>query len=147
MGSRYQGSQNEILALDSYIKLQRAADSVASRVHRYLAQANLTTSQFGVLECLYHLGPLCQRDIGQKILKSSGNISTVIDNLEKRGYVARRRAKDDRRYISVELTTSGRSLIANTFPRHVEEIVENLKALTPREQQQLSRLCKKLGRS
>lgn len=147
MGSCYQGTDAELLALNSYIKLQRAADSVAGQTHRHLAQANLSISQFGVLECLYHLGPLCQRDIGRKILKSSGNISTVIDNLEKRGFVARQRSKKDRRYISVGLTESGKQLIADVFPRHVEEIVAQLGTLPPREQQQLSRLCKKLGLS
>ena len=145
MGSRYKGTEAETLALNAYIKLQRAADSVSGRTHRHLAQVNLSTSQFGVLECLFHLGPLCQRDIGRKILKSSGNISTVIDNLEKRGYVVRQRSSEDRRYISVDLTTSGRALIAERFPHHVREIVANTKKLTPREQEQLSRLCKKLG--
>lgn len=145
MGSCYQGTDAELLALNSYIKLQRAADSVTSQTHRHLAKANLSISQFGVMECLYHLGPLCQRDIGRKILKSSGNISTVIDNLEKRGFVARQRSKKDRRYISVGLTESGKQLIADVFPLHVEEISAQLNILTPREQQQLSRLCKKLG--
>jgi MarR family 2-MHQ and catechol resistance regulon transcriptional repressor len=145
MGSRYQGSDSEIQALNSYIKLQRAADSISMRAHKHLIQENLSSSQFGVLECLYHLGPLCQRDIGRKILKSSGNISTVIDNLEKRGYVIRERSNQDRRYISVKLTSAGKALITTIFPGHVQEIVANMKTLTPREQQQLSRLCKKLG--
>lgn len=147
MGSRYQGTESEVRALDSYIKLQRAADSLAVRTHRHLLQKNISSSQFSVLECLYHLGPLCQRDIGHKILKSSGNISTVIDNLEMRGYVLRKRSRQDRRYISVTLTPAGRALIKSLFPDHVEAIVTNMKALTAREQQQLSRLCKKLGLS
>ena len=147
MGSRYQGTESEALALNSYIKLQRAANSVTGRVHRYLVQARLSISQFGVLECLYHLGPLCQRDIGRKILKSSGNISTVIDNLVKRNYVVRQRSNDDRRYISVGLTAFGKALIEQIFPCHVEEIVARMNTLTAREHQQLSRLCKKLGTS
>lgn len=145
MGSRHQGTDTELQALNSYIKLQRAAESIAVRTHKHLLQENLSSSQFGVLECLYHLGPLCQRDIGRKILKSSGNISTVIDNLEKRGYVTRERSSRDRRYISVKLTPAGRELIRHIFPGHVEEIVANMRKLSPREQQQLSRLCKKLG--
>ena len=147
MGSRYQGTESEALALNSYIKLQRAANSVTGRVHRYLVQARLSISQFGVLECLYHLGPLCQRDIGRKILKSSGNISTVIDNLVKRNYVVRQRSNDDRRYISVGLTAFGKALIEQIFPCHVKEIVARMNTLTAREHQQLSRLCKKLGTS
>lgn len=147
MGSRYQGTESEALALNGYIKLQRAADSVTGRVHHHIAHAKLSISQFGVLECLYHLGPLCQRDIGRKILKSSGNISTVIDNLVKRDYVVRERSTEDRRYIRVNLTNSGRALIEKIFPRHVEEIVAQMKSLTSREQRQLARLCKKLGTS
>ncbi|HKJ04574.1 MAG TPA: MarR family transcriptional regulator [Geopsychrobacteraceae bacterium] len=146
MGFRYQGTETEALALGSYIKLQRAADSVSSRALKHLLQAKLSTSQFGVLECLYHLGPLCQRDIGRKILKSSGNISTVIDNLEKRGYVSRQRSDEDRRYIKVDLTENGKNLISGIFPQHVEEVVSQMNILTAREQHQLSRLCKKLGR-
>ena len=145
MGSRHHGTETEQLALKSYIKLQRAADTVAASAHKHLHQTALSSSQFGVLECLYHLGPLCQRDIGHKILKSSGNISTVIDNLEKNGYVVRERSTEDRRYIQVDLTPSGRALIARLFPIHAAEIVKHMATLTPREQLQLSRLCKKLG--
>lgn len=71
------------LALSTYTKLVRAAESVTSRTSRLMTEAGLTLSQFGVLEALYHKGPLCQRDIAAKILKSTGNITLVIDNLEK----------------------------------------------------------------
>src|SRR6266581_6980244 len=91
-------------ALNTYTKLMRAAESVTSRVHRVLATPKLTISQFGVLEALYHKGPLCQRDIASKILKSSGNITLVIDNLEKQNLVKRERTSADRRYLTVRLT-------------------------------------------
>ena len=91
-------------ALNTYTKLMRAAESVTGRVHRVLAAPRLTISQFGVLEALYHKGPLCQRDIAAKILKSTGNITLVIDNLEKQGLVKRERTSEDRRYLTVKLT-------------------------------------------
>jgi hypothetical protein len=83
MGSRYKGSQSEVRALDTLIKLMRAAESVNVRLNRFISRAGLTVSQFGALEALYHLGPLCQSELGEKILKSSGNITMVVDNLEK----------------------------------------------------------------
>ena len=76
--------QPTYLALNTYTKLMRAAESVTNRVNRFMSAANLTISQFDVLEALYHKGPLCQRDIAAKILKSTGNITLVIDNLESR---------------------------------------------------------------
>lgn len=133
------------LALNTYTKLMRAAESVTSRVNRAMAAFDLTISQFGVLEALYHKGPLCQRDLGAKILKSTGNMTMVIDNLEKRGLVTRVRDTEDRRYLCVHLTDEGTALIAQAFARVERSISEEMAVLTPTEQGQLGTLCKKLG--
>ena len=132
-------------ALNTYTKLMRSAESVTSRVNRAMAAADLTISQFGVLEALHHKGPLCQRDIAAKILKSTGNITLVIDNLEKRQLVRRERGSKDRRYLTVHLTPEGATLIAQVFARVETAIVAEMKVLTLDEQEQLGRLCKKLG--
>ena len=132
-------------ALNTYTKLMRAAESVTSRVNRAMAAADLTISQFGVLEALHHKGPLCQRDIAAKILKSTGNITLVIDNLEKRQLVRRERGSKDRRYLTVHLTPEGVALIAEVFGSVEAAIVAEMKVLTLEEQEQLGRLCKKLG--
>ena len=145
MGTRYQGSEEEIRALNAYIKLMRATDSLTARIHKHLADAGLTVSQFGVLEMLFHLGPLPQRDIAKKLLKSGGNITMVIDNLEKRRLAERRRGTEDRRMITVHLTEEGRGLVAEIFPRHLKTIVSEMKNLTPAEQEELDRICRKLG--
>lgn len=146
MGTHYLGTPGEIRALNAFIKLTRASDSLTSRVGEHLAQHELTASQFGVLELLLHLGPRCQKDIAQKLLKSGGNITMVIDNLEKRGLVERVRNQEDRRFITVHLTDAGRRLIEEIFPRHVEHIVEEMKALSVKEQEALGELCKRLGK-
>lgn len=146
MATHYQGNREEKRILDAFIKLLRATETVAANSHRNLASAGLTPSQFGVLEALFHLGPLCQRDLGRKILKSSGNITTVIDNLEKRGLVERRRGGEDRRYVAVHLTETGRGLIEELFPGQVAAICAEFAVLTPAEQAELARLCRKLGR-
>ncbi len=146
MATHYQGTIAEIRALDAYIKLVRASESVVGRIGQNLrAEDGLTLSQFGVLEALWHLGPLCQRDLGLKILKSSGNMTMVVDNLEKRQLVDRRKNADDRRVTEVHLTAKGRALIEDIFPRHAAQITEELGRLTAAEQKQLGALCRKLG--
>lgn len=132
-------------SLNTYTKLMRAAESVTSRVHRVLAAPRLTISQFGVLEALHHKGPLCQKDIAAKILKSTGNITLVIDNLEKLGLVRRVRDSEDRRYLTVHLTETGTELIAKVFTDVEAAIVAEFAALTEEEQESLGSLCKKLG--
>jgi MarR family 2-MHQ and catechol resistance regulon transcriptional repressor len=88
---------------------------------------------------------MCQKELGQKILKSSGNITTVIDNLEKRQLVERRRLESDRRYFLVHLTATGKALIGDVFPEHVQRIVDQFSVLSAEEQEQLALLCKKIG--
>jgi MarR family 2-MHQ and catechol resistance regulon transcriptional repressor len=107
--------------------------------------SGLTISQFETLEVLFHLGPMCQRELGEKILKSSGNMTMVIDNLEKRGLVKRQREGGDRRFVTVHLTEEGYRLINEILPRHVAAITEEMSFLTPSEQEELGRLCKLLG--
>ncbi len=145
MRAPYQGTKAEDRALRTYVKLMRAAESVTARTHRHLSETGLTISQFAVLEALYHSGPLSQREIGQKILRSSGNITMIIDNLEKRGLVMRKRNEADRRFFIVHLTDKGDNLINKIFPPHAAVIANDLKVLTAAEQEALGRLCKKLG--
>ena len=145
MKRAHRGNEKEIIALGTYVKLMRAAESVTTRIHKHLASVDLTFSQFAVLEALYHLGPLYQREIGQKLLRSSGNITMVIDNLEKRGYVKRERKKEDRRYIMVQPTDKGHALISRVFPPHAAVIAREMSALSEGEQKTLAQLCKKLG--
>lgn len=136
---------NTPLILSSYIKLVRAADSVIARSHRHLSEPKLSFSQFAVLEALYHLGSLCQKDIAAKVLKSPRNITMVVDNLEKRDLVKRERNSGDRRFMDVSLTEKGRKLFEDIFPRHVKALQREMGILSPDELAELSRLCRILG--
>jgi MarR family transcriptional regulator, 2-MHQ and catechol-resistance regulon repressor len=145
MSTRYPGTPTERRALDAYIKLARAAESVSARLAGGIADAGLTPSQLGVLDALRHLGPLCQKELGEKLLKSSGNMTLVIDNLEKRRLVRRERSAADRRYTTVHLTEAGGALVDGFLPGHVAAVTREMAALTPEEQEELARLCRKLG--
>ena len=147
MPTHHQGPPAEVDALNAFIALMRATDALTSSVAPRFASLHLTESQFGVLEALWHLGPLCQAELGRKILKSSGNMTLVTDNLEKRGLVRREREAHDRRYIKVHLTPEGEHLIAGAFPEHAALIARLMGVLRPDEQQQLRSLCRKLGTS
>ena len=146
MPTHYKGTQEEINALNTFIKLTRAAEVLSARLVQRKTMGNLTIRQFGVLESLYHLGPLRQGEISTKLLKSGGNITLVVDNLVKRNLVRRQRDSNDRRAVIVSLTENGRDLIAGLFPRHVASIVREFSILTQEEQDQLGELCRILGK-
>lgn len=145
MPTRYRGTAAEVRALDLFIKLSRATDSLSSRLHQTLARSGLTPGQFGILEALHHIGPMSQTEIGRKLLRSNPNITTVIDNLEKDGLVRRERQSNDRRVVLVSLTPKGRAMIRRIFPAHVGRITELLSVLTATEQEEMGRLARKLG--
>ena len=146
MPTHFAGEPEEILALDTLIKLTRGTTSLLTRLAHQNTHPGLTVSQFGTLEALYHLGAMSQTDICGKLLKSGGNTTLVIDNLEKRNLVHRRRDPNDRRVVMVELTDEGRELIAGIFPVHVRAVTQEMATLTPEEQRQLGDLCRKLGK-
>lgn len=145
MSTHYKGTKKEILALTTWIKLARANNTVFSKIKPSMVKHNLTKSQFGVLEALMHLGPMSQRDIGNKLLMTSGNIVKVIDNLSREGLVYRKANKADRRAYKILLTELGSNIINSIFPNHVKSIVDTFSNLNTDEQIELGRLCKKLG--
>lgn len=144
MGTRYRGSLEEINALNAFIKLARAAESVSARVHSVLPEG-LTVTQFGVLEALYHVGPLCQSELAEKLLKSGGNLTLVVDNLEKAGHVVRERDPADRRFVVVKLTDKGQAFISSLFPKVVANVTREMSVLSSTELSDFGRLCKKIG--
>ena len=146
MATHYSGAMREVRALDAYIKLTRATETIDARLAARLARRGLTHGQLGVLEALMHLGAMAQCDLGRKLLRSGGNVTTVVDNLERRKLVRRRRGAEDRRVVMVELTAPGRRLIERVFPDHASAIGAAFGALTAQEQEQLGKLCRKLGR-
>ena len=148
MPTRYRGTEAQRLALDAFIKLSRCLSAVQGRLLPSLQKDyGLTESQIGVMEALFHLGPLTQGELCRKILRSGSNVTTVVDNLERNGLVRRERGEDDRRIQVVHLTDTGRSLLDRALPAHVERITELMNTLDPDEQRDLGRLCRKLGRA
>lgn len=146
MPTHFKGDSGTKRALNALINLSRASNSVQTRLSVGLDRHGITTSQLGILEALFHLGPMCQRALGDKLLRSGGNITMVIDNLEKHGLVQRVRQEDDRRMIVIHLTSPGRKLISRVLPQHAKEVVKEMSRLTASEQEELRRLCRKLGR-
>ena|SRR5690606_2005646 len=132
--------------LKTFIKLNRCYDAV----HQGLSIADhlegeITPSEFEVLEALLHKGELHQQEISKKVLKSKGNISLVIDALDRKGLIRRERCASDRRQVLCSLSDSGRRIIERAFPRVRDSIVELFSCLSTEENQELARLLKKLG--
>lgn len=134
------------VSLDLYIALSRASQWVNAHTDRDIRSHGLNRTEFGVLEMLYHVGPQPLQQIGGKVLMSSGNITYVIDKLEKKGLCRRRASQEDRRLIYGEITEEGSRFIEEVFPAHTICIEEATGGLTAEEKALASSLLKKLGK-
>ena len=84
----YYGELNE-LNLKMLIALSRTTQAVHKRSSFIFKQGGLTTAQFSVLEALYHKGPMSINQIIHTVLSTPGNMTVVINNLERDGMVSR----------------------------------------------------------
>jgi MarR family 2-MHQ and catechol resistance regulon transcriptional repressor len=138
---------NHTRALRAYIALMRAADAITLRAHQHLADHDLTLAQFGVLEALCSLGAMRQHELADRVLRSPGNMTKVIDTLEARALVKRVRESEDRRCITVHATAKGRKLVEAILPRHAAGMAEEFSPLSAGEQEEFFRLCRALEKA
>ncbi|HVC00530.1 MAG TPA: MarR family winged helix-turn-helix transcriptional regulator [Candidatus Dormibacteraeota bacterium] len=146
MPKQYRGMAADVRALTAYVKLLRAGEGVLREASRLLTVYDLTAAQFGVLELLYRSGPQEVSELAAGILRTGGNHASVVESLRKRGLVRRSAGGRGRRMGVVALTPKGRNLALSVLPGHGAAIVSIMARLTPREQETLGELCRKLGR-
>ena len=131
------------MARKANIVFRKAQMSIDNHVVPQLRAHGVTHTQFGVLDYLYSKG---EQKVGQLLtglLATSGNMTVVLKNMEKKGWVYRRPCPDDRRASLVGLTDSGRDLIARILPEHLDRVEDAMSVLTEEEQEQLISLLKK----
>ena len=133
-------------ALGAWIALARCYATFSKAIAQKVNEYDLTVPQFGTLEALYHLGPLSLGALADKLLVTGGNVTYVMDRLEARGLVSRYRSSEDRRVVHAKLTEEGRNLVASVFPGHAEYVEHLCRHLDPRDQEDLRRLLKELGK-
>ena len=143
---RSKTERDEATALKAWVVLARAYLAISRHVEADVARHGLTSSEFGILEALYHKGPLLLGDLQKKILVTSGGMTYLVDRLEKKGLVTRESFPGDKRARYAVLTTQGSALIRRIFPPHARRLTRLLDALSPKEQRRLTELLRALGK-
>jgi MarR family transcriptional regulator, 2-MHQ and catechol-resistance regulon repressor len=133
-------------SLKLWVVLSRAMAAVQAHAQADIARHGLTVTEFGVLEALYHKGPLLLGEVQRKILVTSGGVTYLVDRLAARGLVERRRCDSDRRATYAALTPEGEAMIREIFPVHAASLHRALAGLNAEEKEQAIRLLRTLGR-
>jgi MarR family transcriptional regulator, 2-MHQ and catechol-resistance regulon repressor len=130
----------------AWLILMKAYAAIEAVAAKSIADSDLGSSDFQILEILLHKGALPVNTIGRKIMLTSGSISTAVDRLEKRKLVRRDPSVDDARVTYVSLTGPGHALIQRVFSRHAERMEDVFDPLSDEERLLLEELLKKVGR-
>lgn len=132
-------------ALRLFVVLTRSFASVAEHTRRDIVRHGLSVSEFGVLELLYHKGPIPLGEVASRMLMTTGSITYVMDQLKKKELVRRVACPKDRRRWYAELTEKGQKLLQTIFPPHAEAIRQAMAGLSAEEQETATALLKRLG--
>ena len=107
------------------VALARTYNNLFFQIEKSFQEFDLNISEFGVLEMLYHKGDQPVQKVAEKILVTSGTITYVINKLEKKEFVVRRKCNKDKRVYYVSLTEKGKDYISHIFPKH-KDFLDNL---------------------
>lgn len=135
--------RNNELALHSLVIFRRASNAICRQEVQTIKKHNLTVAQFGVMEALYNKGNLRIQDLIDKLLSTSGNMTVVIRNMIRDGYIFKVADEKDKRSFLIGLTPLGRETIEKILPEHYENIGNIFSVLTEEEQEEVGRILKK----
>ena len=126
-----------------WIRLLRASNIISNEIRKKVGKKGVTLPQLYVLGTLGVLGDLPLGELSKQILVTKGNMTPIVDHLEKRGLVARERDLTDRRIVWVRLTPKGKELFSDIVSVYEEEFNQLLgSSLSPSQLKTLSTLLK-----
>jgi DNA-binding MarR family transcriptional regulator len=127
-------------ALLAYLDALALAEPIQSRLWQV---AELTLTQVQVLRAL-RAGPQTVGRLGQANGMSPTSVTRLVDRLERRGLVSRRRESEDRRLVQVRLEPEGERLMGEIRVVQGSDIHRAVAAMTPTELRQLTTSLRRL---
>jgi len=137
---------NENLSLKAFVVLLKANKTLEEVIINDIRGYGMRTSDFTILEALYHKGKQTIRQISEAVLIKTGSITYVIDKLENKGFIERIPCKDDRRVVYIQLTAKGKEVMDEIFPQHQKLIEELFEDVTDEEKSVLIGILKRVGK-
>ena len=115
----------DISPLEIVARIARVSSHLDRTVDGMLAELDLKWWEVDVLGALRRAGPpfrLSQGALSERLMVTSGTMTTRVDRLEERGFVAREQAEHDRRGVVVYLTEEGEAVIDNAMTPHLANL-------------------------
>ena len=110
----------------SYVLVERMISPI-------LAPFGLSPVKLNALMLIKHVGRsqgLSQVELGKKMIVSAGNITRLLDRLEREKLVERHELAEDRRIKRIKITTKGSHLLDKAWPVHLKAVEEVTAAMS-----------------
>jgi MarR family transcriptional regulator, 2-MHQ and catechol-resistance regulon repressor len=130
-----------------WVRFLRFNLSSHKKLESDLGKIGLTPPQFYVLATVGYAGSLPFGEIGAKMMVTVSNLTGIVDRLEEKKLVLRKRDETDRRVVHVTLTEKGTKLYKTTIPLFEKSISEIVSSLDLQSQKKLSALLRNLNRA
>lgn len=134
--------KDTLLDLKTIIVLHKAERTIRNLEAQIFKKHDLTPTQFSVLETLYSKGELRIQDLIDSMLATSGNMTVVIKNMERNGWISRSCDPNDRRSFRIQLTDQGQKKIEAVLPEHMANIRHMTDLLSQNDKEDLVRILK-----
>ena len=134
-------------SMQTWIQLFRVFNKIRAKESSYIQSFDITMNQFQVLEVLYHRGDLSIGSITKLTMSTPGNITVVVKNLKRDGYLETTLDNKDKRTSIVSISQKGKELIEKLFPNHAKNFEEYFKVLDDEETDTLFKILRKLHKS
>lgn len=131
-------------SMKTIVRLERAGLKIHNKTVSYLSEHNLTFNQFKVLEVLYHRGDLNIGSITKLTMSTPGNITVVIKNLKRDGWITSIKDPSDNRASILTITKKGIEIIEKVFPNHAINLYKTFEILDDEELDTLYNLLDKV---
>jgi MarR family transcriptional regulator, organic hydroperoxide resistance regulator len=98
---------------EAFLNVQRTADVLMQKLLSVLKPSGLSATQYNVLRILRGAGTMGMtcKDIGNRMIAPDPDITRLLDRLEKRHLVTRNRAREDRRFVTIQITPEGLEML------------------------------------
>jgi MarR family 2-MHQ and catechol resistance regulon transcriptional repressor len=138
------GQKEPLRDIIIWVKIATTFNLMYQEIKKELSKENLTIPQLEIIGCLAPSKGISLNELAERLLVTGGNVTGLIDRLERDGYVLRERNEKDRRIIYVKLTPKGKEIWQMIMPRYQACISQLTISLNVVEKKELSRLLKKL---
>jgi len=129
-----------------YFRLVKVVHGIYSKLNKELLKAGLTAPQFEVISLLARIKDVKLKDIGELLLITGGNVTGIMDRLEKMGYVERIRDVSDRRVIKARLVKKGFAIFKKADIHYRNTLDGVICSLNKKEKRIISGLLKRIER-